>query len=71
MEEQEIQKISDSMREKAAEKKKKEPEQATKERFAKVLSARDEAMKRVYEYQDKTGVPDDDETSTEFMNNTK
>jgi len=71
MEEKEIQKVADSLREKAAEKKKTEKEEVTKERFKKTLSKRDEAMKHIYEYQDKTGVPNDDETNTEFMNNVK
>jgi hypothetical protein len=71
MEENKIQEAADSLREKAAAKKKNEKEDVTKERFKRAVSKRDEAMKKIYEYQDKTGVPSDDETSTEFLNNAK
>ena len=71
MEENDMQKAADLLRTKAAEKKKDESESAIKERFKRVLSRRDEAMKRVYEYQDKTGIPADEETSSEFFNNVK
>ena len=69
MEDKELQKIADSLRDKASEKKKVENESATKNRFAKVLSKRDEAMRAIHAYQDKTGIPESEEIDTEFMKN--
>jgi hypothetical protein len=71
MEENKIQETADSLREKAAARKKTEKEDQTKSRLSRAVSKRDAAMKRIYEYQDKTGTPTDEETSTEFLNNIK
>lgn len=57
------------LREKLGEKKKQETEDATKERMKKTLSSRDSAMRKIWSYQDETGIPTQEETETNFLNN--
>ena len=62
-----IEKSAEELRKKIGEFKKTETEQETKERMKSVLSGRDEAMKVIYEYQKKTGVPTREETERHFF----
>jgi len=56
------------LREKLLEKKAQEgPESEKKQRMKKVLSARDEAMQRIYDIQDRTGIPTGKETEENFL----
>jgi len=48
-------------------KKKSELESVTKERMKKVLNSRDAAIQSIYDYQDKTGVPTQEEASKNFF----
>lgn len=58
---------SEELRKNLGLKKKSETEQQTKERMARELSARDEALKQIYEYQQQTGVPTQEETARNFF----
>jgi len=55
------------LRQKIEEKKKNEPEDQAKQRMKKVLSDRDAAMKTIFDYQDKTGIPTKEETENNFF----
>ena len=57
------------LREKLGEKKKSETEDVTKERMKKTLSSRDSAMRKIWSYQDETGIPTPEETESNFLNN--
>jgi hypothetical protein len=48
-------------------KKKQENESVTKQRMVSVLKDRDEAMRSIYDYQDKTGIPSKEETEKNFF----
>jgi hypothetical protein len=50
-------------------KKKSETAEQTKERMKKTLSQRDAALNEIYDYQDKTGIPDPKETEQNFFEN--
>jgi F420-0:gamma-glutamyl ligase len=55
------------IKQKIEDKKNNEGENVVKDRMKKVLSERDKAMKQIYEYQDETGVPTQDETDEDFL----
>ena len=55
------------LRERLEQKKAKEPEVEKKERMKKVLGLRDQAMQRIYDIQDKSGVPSEKETEENFL----
>jgi len=55
------------LKEKAMQKKLGESESETKDRLKKVLEDRDEAMKKIYDYQDKTGIPSKEEQDKSFF----
>lgn len=55
------------LREKIGERKKKEAEAETKKRMQGVLKDRDAALRTIYDYQDKTGVPSEEETEKNFF----
>jgi uncharacterized membrane protein len=65
--EKQVEEKAKVLKEKLGEKKKKESEQQTKERMKSVLSERDAALQAVYDYQDKTGVPTEEETAKNFF----
>lgn len=67
MDEEKIQEVSDSLRRKAGKKKVSENEDKTKKRLKKTLLRRDNAIKLIEEYQDDTGVPNDDEVDGSFL----
>jgi hypothetical protein len=56
------------LRQQIEEKKKSEPEDQAKQRMKKVLGDRDAAMKTIYDYQDKTGIPTKEEAEANFFN---
>lgn len=55
------------LRQKIGEKKKNEAEPYTKKRMKEILSARDQALNAIYDYQDKTGIPNEKETEKNFF----
>ena len=59
--------VAKNLKEKAMQRKTGESEEATKERMKKVLEERDKAMKKIYNYQDKTGIPTKEETEKHFF----
>lgn len=67
MDDKEFEEKARMLRDKLGEKKKKETDNQTKERMKKVLSQRDEAMQIVYDYQEETGVPTEEETAKNFF----
>ena len=67
MNEQRLEKHSKIILAKASEKKVSETEQETKERMKKNLNSRDSAMKKIYTYQEKTGIVSDDEMDKTFI----
>jgi hypothetical protein len=69
MEDIDFEKKSKALREKLGEKKKNEDESVTKERMKKVLTVRDMALQQIYDYQDKTGIPSEEETEENFFKN--
>jgi len=58
---------SKELRQKLGSNKKNESEEVTKNRMKKVLSARDEVMKEIFDYQDRTGIPTKQETEKNFF----
>jgi hypothetical protein len=63
----ELEERAKELRSKLGEKKRKEEEQQTRERMKSVLSARDAAIQAIYDYQDVTGVPTQEETEKNFF----
>ena len=64
-----MEKKAKELREKVGTQKKNETEDQTKERMKKALSDRDTAMRAVYDYQDATGIPSEEETAQNFFEN--
>jgi len=62
-----IEKKAQELRKEIGAKKKSETEDETKARMKSVLSERDEALNKIYQYQEKTGVPSKDETLRNFF----
>lgn len=69
MENVNLEETSKRLREKLGEKKKGEDENVTKQRMKNVLSARDLALQQIYDYQDETGIPSEQETEENFFKN--
>jgi hypothetical protein len=67
MQESELEKKAKVLREKLREKKKSESEEQTKLRMKNALSERDAAIQAIYEYQEITGVPTEEETAKNFF----
>jgi hypothetical protein len=59
--------VAKNLKEKTMQRKTGESAEATKERMKKVLEERDKAMKKIYDYQDKTGIPTKEETEKDFF----
>ena len=55
------------LRQKLGLKKKSETEQQTKERMLKVLSDRDSAFQQIYDFQEQTGIPTQQEIEQDFL----
>jgi len=66
-----IQKIADEIREKSKRNKGNEEENEKKERIKNVLSKRDAAIQTVEDYQDKTGIPEDNKIDNNFLKENK
>ena len=62
-----IQKASEIIRNKTSERKTSELESESKDRMKNILSKRDNAIKKIEEYQDKTVIPTDDEVDGTFL----
>jgi hypothetical protein len=69
MEDQEMGVKAKELRERALRQKKSEPEDVTKDRMRKVLSDRDQAMRMVYDYQNETGIPSEEDAAENFFEN--
>ena len=63
----ELEEQSKVLREKLGEKKKTETEEQTKNRMKEVLSQRDQALQVIYDYQQETGVPTEEEVMKNFF----
>ena len=63
-----MEKKAKELLEKAGEKIAKEDSKTTTKRLKNVLSKREEALKKVHDYQDKNGVPTADEVDKYFLN---
>ena len=62
-----IQRVADSLREKSAKRKSSEQIDETKQRLINTVSRRDQAIRMIEEYQDKTGIPTDEEVDNSFL----
>jgi len=60
---------AEELRNKALKKKIAEKEDETKKRLLSTVQRRDDAIKMIEEYQDQTGIPNDDEVDAEFVGN--
>jgi len=67
MEEKDIELKAKKLRENLGSTKKAETEQETKLRMKSVLQTRDAAMQTIFDYQEKTGIPSEDETVQNFL----
>jgi hypothetical protein len=64
-----LEKRAKELRSQIGTKKKSETPEQTKERMKKTLSQRDAALNDIYDYQDKTGIPDPKEAEKNFYDN--
>lgn len=62
-----IDKVLEEQRKKASERKSLEREIDTKQRMKDVVLRRDEAVRKIEQYQDETGIPEDDEIDDNFL----
>ncbi len=62
-----IEEKSSILRQNLGEKKKVENVQSAKDRMRQTLKDRDEAIRTIYDYQDKTGIPTQQETEKNFF----
>jgi hypothetical protein len=67
MEEADLGKVADALRAKVEKKKTSETGSQTKQRLLNAVSKRDQAIRMIEDYQDKTGIPTDDEVDGAFL----
>lgn len=65
--EERVKELREKQKEQLDSKKKAESIEQTRKRMKNVLRDRDEAMQSIYDYQDKTGIPAENETEKNFF----